>query len=128
MPRRTSQADRLQSGRRDRLVTIEQRSATDSADSTSGEPVETWTTLVADMPASRMDTAGSERFRSDQQSARFETEWEINWRDDMDPDLIDVPKLRRLIYQTRPYDIVACVEVGRRAGLRLQTLAGTRTA
>ncbi len=128
MPRRSSNADRLQSGRRDRLVTIQQRSATDSADATSGEPVETWTTLVAQMPASRMDSGGAERFRADQQSARFDTEWEINWRDDMDPDLIDVPKLRRLLYETRPYDIVACYEVGRRAGLRLQTLAGTRVS
>lgn len=120
------ETDRLSAGKRDRLVTIQQRSATDSADSTSGEPVETWTTLVSHLPAGRLDLSGDERFRADQMSAKFDTVWEINWRADMDPDLIDVPKTRRLLVGTRAYDIVSCLEIGRRAGLRLEVIASSK--
>lgn len=122
MPRRAG--DRLLSGKRDRLVTIQQ--LTDSVDVSSGEPIEGWTTLVANMPVSKADMSGAEAFKSDQQSAKFDSEWEMNWRDDMNPDLLDIPKVRRLLFGTRVHDIVACVEVGRRAGLVLQTLAGSK--
>lgn len=122
MPRRTP--DRLHSGRRDRLVTIQQ--LTEGVDADSGEPTETWTTLVAGMPTSKTDVAGSEQFKANQQSAKFDTEWEMNWRDDMNPDLLDIPKVRRLLFGTRVHDIVRCVEVGRRAGLIVQTLASSK--
>ncbi len=118
-------ADRLQAGRRDRLVTIEQRSAADAVDADSGEPIETWTTLVSDMPASKTDMSGWERFRSDQQSARLDQRWEINYRADMDPELIDVPKVRRLVYQDRTIEIVMASVIGRRRGIELLTLASS---
>lgn len=118
--------DRLHSGRRDQTITIEQRSDTDSAESTSGEPVETWTTLVSNMPASRLDTSGDERFVADQTAAKFDIEWEINWRADMDPELYDIPKVRRVVLADRVHDIVSCVEVGRRAGLILRTCASSK--
>lgn len=118
--------DRLAAGRRDRLITIEQISATDVAEASSGEPVETWTTLVENLPASRLDLSGDERVQATQTSARFDAEWGINWRADMDPDLYDLPKVRRVVLGDRVHDIVSGVEVGRRAGLILRTLASSK--
>ena len=117
-------ADRLQSGKRDRLVTIQQLTA--GVDPESGEPTETWTTLVSQMWASKTNRSGDETFKSDQESARFDCEWEINWREDMNPDTLDLPKVRRLLFGTRVHDIVEAVEVGRRAGLCLYTLASAQ--
>jgi head-tail adaptor len=110
-------------GLRDRIVTIEQRSATDSADA-GGVPTETWTTLVASMPAAKTDVSGWERFRSDQTAARCDHRWEINYRVDMDPELVNVPKLRRLVVNGRVQEIVAASEIGRREGIELLTLSG----
>lgn len=121
MPRRTG---RLHSGRRDRLVTIQQ--LTESVDPDSGEPVETWTTLVTNMPTSKKDVSGDEAFKSDQESARFDTEWEMNWRNDMNPDAYDIPKVRRLLFGARVHDIVRCVENDRRDGVIIHTLAGSK--
>lgn len=111
----------FQPGLRDRMITILQRPATDTPDSSSGEPTETWTTLVT-MPAAKTDVSGWERFRSDQQSARFDQRWEINYRVDMDPELLDVPKLRRIQVGSRVLEIVAASEIGRREGIELLTL------
>jgi head-tail adaptor len=121
-----SKQTRLDAGKRDRIVTIQQRSTADTADSDSGEPVETWTTLVAAMPAHKVDISGWERFQADQTSARYDTKWEMNYRTDMDPELVDVPKTRRLLVQSKPHDIVACFEIGRRAGLELLTIASSK--
>lgn len=124
MPRRLG--DRLHSGRLDRFVTIQQRPVADTSDATSSEPVSTWTNLVTNVPMSRADLSGSEQFRADQMTARFDTEWEMQWRADMDPDAVDVAKVRRLKLGTRLYDIVRCVEVGKRKGLRIQTVASSQ--
>lgn len=122
-----SKKTRMDAGKRDRIVTIERRSNTDSADETSGEPVETWTTLVQSMPAAKIDISAWERFNANQTSARYDTKWEMNWRNDMDPELVDVPKTRRLVVNGRYHDIVACFEIGRRAGIEVLTLASTKT-
>jgi hypothetical protein len=121
-----SRKTRLDAGLRDRIVTIQQRSATDSADTDSGEPVETWTTLVASMPAHKVDIAAWERFKADQTTARYDTKWEMNYRTDMDPEVVDVPKTRRLLVQGNVHDIVACFEIGRRAGIELLTMASSQ--
>lgn len=112
----------MSSGERNRIVTLQQRSATDAVD-TAGFPVETWTTLVAAMPASRVDITGREQVNASQQSARQDTRWEMNYIASMDPELVDVPKLRRLVHQSRVYDIVAASVIGRRDGIELVTLA-----
>lgn len=119
MPYRNS--DRLRSGRRDRLVTIQQ--LVESVDPDSGEPIETWTTLVSTMPAARIDLNGWEREKANQLSARYDVEWEINYREDMDPEQLNIPKTRRLVFGGRRQDIVAAVLVGRKAGIRIQTIA-----
>lgn len=109
----------MSSSERDRYVTIQQ--LTESAGS-SGYPVETWTTLV-NAWMSKRDVSGRERFAAGQISAPFDSRWEMNYRGDMDPELVNVAKLRRLNYQGRTYDIVAASQIGRRAGIELLTLA-----
>ncbi len=111
-------------GCRDRLVTIQQRSAADAV-ATSGFPVDSWTTL-ATVFMEKMDVSGSEAFRAEQLAARYDTRWKMPYRADMDPDLVDVPKLRRLVFQTRTFDIVSASHLGRKRGIELSTLASTR--
>lgn len=111
-------------GERDRAVTIQRRDA-DEADAV-GEPVETWTTLVAAAYMKRIDANGRERFQASQVSAPYDTRWEMSYRADMDPDLVDVPKLRRLKYKGRYYDIVHAALINRQDGIELSTLASGR--
>ena len=111
----------MEAGERDWIVTIEQ--VTDSTDASSGEPIETWTTLVASMPAAKFDLQGYERQQVNQLSARYDTRWELNYRLDMDPDLVDVARTRRLVCRGRTHDIVAASMIGRREGIELHTLA-----
>lgn len=106
-------------GVRDRRVTIQQK--TDSAGS-SGFPVETWSELDT-VWAYRDDQSGSEVFRASQLSARGTARWEIGYRADMDPDLVDVPRTRRLVFHGRAHDIVAASHIGRGDGVELTTLA-----
>lgn len=110
-------------GERDRLVTIQQRGA-DTTDE-AGEPVETWTTLVSAYMR-RIDAGGRERFQAAQLSAPYDTRWEMGYRADMDPDLVDVPKRRRLLYKGRFYDIVQAALINRQDGIELSTLASGR--
>jgi head-tail adaptor len=120
--------DRVCAGRRDRLITIEQRSTAevDAADPESGEPVETWTTLVEQLPAHRDDVQGFERLRATRNEAVNEVRWEIAYRADMDPELVDVATLRRLVFQARTFDIKGASQIGRRRGIELYAVASTR--
>lgn len=111
----------MESGERDKQVTIQR--LTDSAGS-SRFPVEDWTTLPAiTMFASRRDLGSRERFAASQLSTPADVRWEINYRADMDPDIVNVTKTRRLVYQGRVYDIVAASQIGRQEGVELLTLA-----
>lgn len=117
-----NQSGLMEPGQRDRRVTIQQRPAADASE-TSGFPVDgPWTTLVScDM--AKFDVGGRERFQSAQTSAAYDTRWEMEYRADMDPELVDVAKLRRLVYAGRTYDIVAASQIGRRDGVEITTLA-----
>lgn len=120
--------DRLASGRRDRLVKIEHRPEPNTP-ATSGFPKDgAWTCLVPKMPAARQDMQGVERYRAAQTTASADVRWEISYRADMDPELHDVPKTRRLIYRDRVYNIVAASLIGRRRGVELWTLVSTKAA
>jgi len=110
----------MEPGDRDRYVLIEQQ--TEGTGSTSGFPVDTWTPL-ASCWMSKQDVTGRERFAINQLSAPFDTRWEMNYRPDMDPELVDVPKTRRLVYQNRTYDIVMASQSERREGVEVLTLA-----
>jgi len=111
-------------GARDRSVTIQQL-----AESVGGSnyPVGTWSTLTTAWMRKR-DLKGWERFKAAQVSAPAETLWEMGYRPDMDPDLVDVPKTRRLVYEGRIYDITAASQIGRREGVELMTLGSTKVA
>jgi len=112
---------RLEPGARDRAVTIE--ALTSGVDSVGG-PIETWTELVT-LPAAKLDIEVRERLLATHLAAAVDTRWEINYRADMDPDLVDIATTRRLVHQGRRYDIVGAFHIGRRAGIELLTLAST---
>lgn len=111
----------LNAGAMDREVTIQ--ALTDGA-GTSGFPVETWADLCT-VWMQRMETRGSERFRAAQLSAPIETRWQMHYTAEMDPDLVDVPKKRRLVYSGRVYDITSATALDRQVGIELMTLAGS---
>jgi hypothetical protein len=105
---------------RDRAVTVEQN--TESVGST-GFPLDTWSTLATNYWCSKQDLVGKERFEQGQQSAPFATKWVGSYRADMDPELVDVPRLRRIVYQGRRYDITAASMVGMKETIQYMTIA-----
>jgi SPP1 family predicted phage head-tail adaptor len=107
------------SGQRTRAVTIQQ--LTESTGE-SGFPIETWTTLAVEYMA-RLDLRANEQFAVNQTSAFAETQWHMPYREDMDPDLVDVAKTRRLVYEGRTYDILTASALDWRKGIELTTLA-----
>ena len=107
-------------GQRDRAVTIQQLT---EGLGDNGFPTETWTTLVSPVWMRKRDLRMNERFQADQLGAKIDTEWEMGYRADMDPELVDVARTRRLLYQTRVYDITGASLIGRREGVELSTLA-----
>lgn len=113
--------DLVETGARDQWVRIEQLGETTGS---SGFPVETWTTLGTWL-AARTDqsAAARERFTADQLTAVVETRWVGPYRPDLDPDLLDVPKTRRLVHRGRTYDITAAHAIGRQTDIALMTIA-----
>lgn len=115
-------------GERDRFVRLEK--LTETRDSVSKAPLASWTKL-ADVWASKMerkDPTARERFVANQLSAAFETRWEIGYRADMDPELVDVAKDRRITYQGRTYGVIFGRQIGRRDAIELFTLAAGKVA
>src|SRR5678816_2145210 len=113
-------------GRRTRLVSIQKLTQGKGA---SGFPVESWTTETPiSVLASKDDAGGRERFVANQLSSPFDTIWQIPYLADMDPELVNVPKTRRLVYQSRVYDIVSAEMIGLRRAIQLETLAGGNLA
>lgn len=106
-------------GERDRLVTI-QRLLTSKG--SSGFPKETWLTLTSAY-MSVADLTGWERFKASQNAPAQETRFEMGYRADMDPERVNVPTSRRLVYQNRIYDITSASMIGRRDGIELIALA-----
>ncbi len=110
-------------GARTKLVTIEQLTASAGA---SGFPVESWT-LLATMYASRTEVrtgvVNEGMTAAHMVSAPFQTEWALPYRSDIDPELVDVTKVRRLVYQGRVHDIVHGQVLGQQRSVLVQTLA-----
>lgn len=119
-----AQREMLAAGRRRNAVRIEQRTATDIVDP-SGIPTEEdqWTELSDPEFMAKTDLGASEAFEASQESAQVDTVWVMPYRSDMDPEQLDVPKLRRLQYLSRYYDITGASMIGNREGIELQTLA-----
>lgn len=119
----------MEAGRRDKLVIIQQRSSVDPMDD-AGYPVDgPWTELGREWMSklSVAELGQQERFVAAQVTASFETEWEMPYRSTMDPEEIDIPKLRRLSYRGRIYDIVfaAVAEVREGKAIKIRTLAAS---
>ena len=110
----------LDAGLRDRAVTIQRRTSSTGA---THFPVETWATLVTPAWMRKLDLRVDERTLGEQLSAKGQTLWEMAYRADMDPELVDVPAERRLVYQGRTYDIVGASLIGRREAIELTTIA-----
>lgn len=106
-------------GERNKLVLVEQLTETKGP---SGFPIETWTPLTT-IYAAKFDEKAGEEFKGGQISASQIIRWELPYRPDLDPDLLDVPKKRRLQYQGRQYDIQEASQIGRRDGVEVTTLA-----
>jgi hypothetical protein len=113
----------MEPGQRDRAVSIQQA---DDDTGTSGFPRESWFPLVNNAWMSKRDIRGEERWKTDQIASKFDSIFEMGYRADMDPELLDVPKLRRLVYQDRIYQIVSATLIGRREGVQLATVASTK--
>jgi hypothetical protein len=109
------------------MVTIQARSDVDTVDP-DGFPTDVWTTLrVAYMSKSEMSTLrGQEHFTAGQLSAPTITKWQMDYVPDMDPDLVDVAKLRRLVYRSRAYDITDAHVMGMRRGVEFTTVTANR--
>lgn len=87
-----------------------------------GEQWEQWEPMCF-ATMSRADLGADERFRSDQETAYADTRWIMPYRPDMDPELIDVPATRRLVYAGRVYDIRDASPMGLKRQIELTTLA-----
>ncbi len=109
-------------GDQDREVLIQQ--LTTDAAGTSGFPVETWADLAV-VWMEKVQMTESERFRTAQLTAPMQTRWRLWFRDDMDPNAVDVVKRFRLVYGGRVHDITAAIEIGRGERLELTTLAAS---
>jgi hypothetical protein len=110
-------------------VLIQQRDTVPVDD--SGAPLDTgWTTLqYAQMGrVDRRSDRGGETVRGDQLSALMSSRWTMRYLAAMDPDLVDVQKTRRLVYNGRAYDIVDVEVLDRQVGLVLRTVAASRVA
>lgn len=111
---------RYGSGLRDRVVTIEGLTPSTGG---SGFPVESWSTIET-LYAFRRDVSARERFAADVATAPAETVWDVNYTASLDPELVDVPKTRRIVAEGRVYDIVGAALIGRRQGVELATVSG----
>jgi SPP1 family predicted phage head-tail adaptor len=111
-------------GERNKQITIQQ--LTQDEDS-SGMPLEVWTTLTT-AQASYMPLGGRERLAADHLTSPFDGQFQMAYRPDMDPNLLNVPKMRRIVYDGRVHDIVAASMVGQKRAVELMTASGGATA
>jgi SPP1 family predicted phage head-tail adaptor len=112
----------LNPGEMDREIVLEQAA---TAPGPSGFPVDTWSTLDT-VWASKEDRDGRDRYAAAERSDPFDSVFQMYYRDDMDPEAVDLPKTRRVTFQGRTYAIVSGRILGYQEGLELLTLAGSR--
>lgn len=113
---------RATAGQRQCLITLKKRPATDAVDA-SYTPVDGPWTELGKVWAQKVELGGEERFRAMQLSAKYDTRWVIRYRPDMDPDLIDVAKVRQVIYKSRTHDIVSAIRSDRQNDIEIETLS-----
>jgi Phage head-tail joining protein len=94
-------------GTRTALVTVEAR-----VPPPPGFPDETWAPLMTRW-MQKVDLLGTEQWRADQLSARYDVRFVAPYEPALDPEVIDVPAEHRLVYRGRQYDIVSAAVIGR---------------
>lgn len=117
----------MRAGRLDRLITIQRKSLTSSD---SGEPVETWTTIIERRAAGYRPLKGDERFTGEQVIGTEQVEFRIRYSSNV----ADLSQRDRVVYpaladespedvpdERNVFDIVAVHEIGRREGLLIMT-------
>lgn len=115
----------LQAGTRDKLVTIQ--ALTEDVDG-AGVPIEGWVDLFPREWMAKRDAVlrdrSAEEFDAAQWAAHRWVEWDCAFRSDMDADVIDLAKYRRLVYRARTYNIVQAAVLPHEDGhgIRLVTL------
>lgn len=113
----------MEPGERDRAVTIQHLTET----VTPGlKPKEVWESLASLVWMRKLEAKASERLKSETVAANFDTQWEMGYWPDMDPELVDVAKTRRLLYLGRVHLVVSASLIGRREGIELLTIASTK--
>lgn len=110
-------------GQRDKWVTVQTKTP---ATATSGYPKNaTWvdsTTLFM----SRHDVRADERAAAGLESAFAETIWHAPYVESLDPEVVDVPATKRLVYKGRTYNIRSASLLDRKTGIEFVTLAQVR--
>lgn len=106
-------------GQRHWLMTI--RAGVDATDD-AGLPIVTFSDLRTQY-MSRTPLRADERDAAGQESSYGQDQWHFPYSEDMDPELVDVPKYRELAYQGRTFDIITCSSIGWRKGIEIITLA-----
>lgn len=109
------------SGARDRWVTMQ---ALTESKGPSGFPVESWDDLTS-FWAAKQESGGRERLLAAQLTSSYDAILELPYSEQWDPELMDVPKKRRLVMHDREFDIVFAEQIGRKRGVRVMTLART---
>jgi hypothetical protein len=82
-----------------------------------------WSVLVARLWMKRIDATQKEREAAAGTSAAIVTRWEMGYRADMDPELVDVAALRRLVFRGRVFEVTGGTVIGAREGVELETIA-----
>lgn len=92
----------------------------------SGRPVETWSDLGCAW-MEREDAAltpdRAEHYSTNKLVARSDVRWRMLAQANMDPETINLPSERRLVYGSRIYDIVSATPGGQSGILELVTIA-----
>ena len=111
----TSNRPSAHAGKRDKLITIKRlvEGLSDSNYPTErfGQPSQAW--------ASREYVTLDEQFRNNQTKASAMERWEIPYSADMDPDLVDVPKKRQIVFKDRVRNIIAAEMLPRESGMAI---------
>lgn len=116
----------MRAGNLDRRITLQRKVVTQSS---TGQPIETWSSLTGNRWASVRPVDGDERFTAPQYAAKQQVEFRIRWSSDV----ADFTPLDRILYPadssdpTAIYDVLAVHELGRRDGFLIVTFRRSDT-
>lgn len=103
---------RIDPGKMDRLITIEQKTDASPAQTTTGEPSFAWATYKQ-LWAQKLDVGGRERFAAAGRQAEVETVFRTRYES-------GVTERMRISLGGVYYDILFINEIGRREGLEIR--------